>query len=99
VTTPSTYDSGFGGGPCVADYSLAVAESDHAVAVRAIAKPGVVPQSSVDCHDPLAFSVTLARPLGDRVLLGVSGEDSAIRGPIPVVVATPGQKPRSADAP
>lgn len=66
MTVPSNYDSGFGGGPCVA-------ESDHAVAVRAVAKPGVEPRSSVDCRDPLTFSVMLAAPLGGRVLLGVSG--------------------------
>jgi hypothetical protein len=89
VTAPSVYDSGFGGGPCVADYTLAVAESDHAVAVRAIAKPGVQPRASVDCHDPLVFSVNLAAPLGARVLVGVTGQEAENRGPIPVAVSTP----------
>jgi hypothetical protein len=97
VTVPSVYDSGFGGGPCLADYMLAVAESDHAVAVRAVAKPGVEPRSRVDCRDPLRFSVTLAAPLGGRVLLGVSGRDAAQRGPIPAVVSPRRETTRTTD--
>jgi hypothetical protein len=71
-------DFGFVGGECDASYQTAVAESSKAVAVvvHATWKPGVDYCSAVGIER--SVKVSLASPLGGRVLLTASGDPAVV---------------------
>jgi len=64
-------------GPCGADYTAAVAESNSAVAVAVLAIPHSAPDAPVACTAIAAVrsvAVVLAGPLGGRVVVNASGD-------------------------
>jgi hypothetical protein len=64
-------------GPCGADYTAAVAESNSAVAVAVLAIPHSPPDAPIACTAIAAFrtvTVALAGPLGGRVVVNASGD-------------------------
>lgn len=73
-----TLEFGFMGGACDDGYKSAVAESPTAVAVAVVAIPkpgnGVCPAMLISHW----ITVTLASPLGGRVLLGAAGRVEAV---------------------
>jgi hypothetical protein len=78
-----------GSGPCGGTVSVETVESAHAVAYRLIVTPNPRGNDLVGCAYDAGggqdVTVTLAAPLGNRVLVDVPGPDD-VRGAVPVVV-------------
>jgi hypothetical protein len=68
-----TLKYGFTGGECDAGYMSAVAESDNAVAVRVVAIPKSGQGTCNLIGHPESVTISLASPLGGRVLLNDQG--------------------------